>query len=819
MDEEQKVIGYCFKCREKHEIIDPQAEWAANGSPGTRGTCANCGGTIYKAGHTPAHDNLPKPEVTVTRKKTKKAKKATTKAAKSAKSSGKTAKKKSAAKKATIPAGRRTGKLVVVESPAKAKTIGRYLGKGYTVKSSVGHVRDLLKSRLSVDIDNDFEPEYRVTNDKRDVVKDLTTAAAKAKEIYLATDPDREGEAIAWHVLEAAEMDPSITRRVVFHEITKQAVQRAFDEPRGIDMDRVNAQQARRILDRLVGYKLSPLLWRKVRGRLSAGRVQSVAVRLVVEREREIQEFVSVEYWTVDAQLSREQDREVDERPYFTARLFKLNGEDPVLTSEAEVRPHLDALEKGSWDVGEVRIGKRTRRPAAPFTTSTMQQEASRRLGFNTTKTMRIAQQLYEGIDLGGEDGEVGLITYMRTDSVSVSKEAETEARAYVGKQFGPNYVPVKPPEYKTKSKTAQEAHEAIRPTSVLRVPKQIKDQLSRDQYRLYRLIWDRFVASQMSPARYDTVSVDIWVGDQKVAVVERPYLFRATGSVMTFAGFLALYEESRPEDRPDDDQNQVPSDLAEGELLDLMRLLPEQHFTQPPPRYSEATLVKSLEEYGIGRPSTYASIISTIQDRGYVERVDKRLQPTETGQVVNDLLVEYFPDILSVDFTARLEDELDKIAEGEPWVPVIGSFYGQFAENLEVADDSIPKLDLKPEVELVGRDCPLCGNDLVYREGRYGRFIGCSNFPKCRHTEQLLNKIGVVCPNGGEMVERRTKRGRVFYGCSRYPDCQFSSWKRPVVDEKKSCNGLLVQVNENETECVACGLTEPAQEKAAVSD
>lgn len=819
MDEEQKVIGYCFKCREKHEIIDPQAEWAANGSPGTRGTCANCGGTIYKAGHTPAHDNLPKPEVTVTRKKTKKAKKATTKAAKSAKSSGKTAKKKSAAKKATIPAGRRTGKLVVVESPAKAKTIGRYLGKGYTVKSSVGHVRDLLKSRLSVDIDNDFEPEYRVTNDKRDVVKDLTTAAAKAKEIYLATDPDREGEAIAWHVLEAAEMDPSITRRVVFHEITKQAVQRAFDEPRGIDMDRVNAQQARRILDRLVGYKLSPLLWRKVRGRLSAGRVQSVAVRLVVEREREIQEFVSVEYWTVDAQLSREQDREVDERPYFTARLFKLNGEDPVLTSEAEVRPHLDALEKGSWDVGEVRIGKRTRRPAAPFTTSTMQQEASRRLGFNTTKTMRIAQQLYEGIDLGGEDGEVGLITYMRTDSVSVSKEAETEARAYVGKQFGPNYVPVKPPEYKTKSKTAQEAHEAIRPTSVLRVPKQIKDHLSRDQYRLYRLIWDRFVASQMSPARYDTVSVDIWVGDQKVAVVERPYLFRATGSVMTFAGFLALYEESRPEDRPDDDQNQVPSDLAEGELLDLMRLLPEQHFTQPPPRYSEATLVKSLEEYGIGRPSTYASIISTIQDRGYVERVDKRLQPTETGQVVNDLLVEYFPDILSVDFTARLEDELDKIAEGEPWVPVIGSFYGQFAENLEVADDSIPKLDLKPEVELVGRDCPLCGNDLVYREGRYGRFIGCSNFPKCRHTEQLLNKIGVVCPNGGEMVERRTKRGRVFYGCSRYPDCQFSSWKRPVVDEKKSCNGLLVQVNENETECVACGLTEPAQEKAAVSD
>ncbi|MCA9942407.1 MAG: type I DNA topoisomerase [Anaerolineales bacterium] len=801
MSDQEKVIGYCFKCREKHEVLQPKAEWAANGSPGTRGTCANCGGTIYKAGYTPAHDNLPKPEVTAVRK---------------AKTKKKSAKKK-AGKKRSTP--RRTGKLVIVESPAKAKTIGRYLGKGYSVKSSVGHVRDLLKSRLSVDVENNFEPEYRVTNDKRDVVKDLKAAAAKAKEIYLATDPDREGEAIAWHVLESAEMDPAITQRVVFHEITKPAIQKAFEEPRGIDMDRVNAQQARRILDRLVGYKLSPLLWRKVRGRLSAGRVQSVAVRLVVEREREIKEFVTEEYWTLGAELSREGSRDDQERPFFQARLHKVKGEDPVLQSEADVQPHLVALEKGIWEIGEVRIGKRTRRPAAPFTTSTMQQEASRRLSFNTSKTMRIAQQLYEGIDLEGEEGSVGLITYMRTDSVSVSKEAETEARAYVGKRFGPSYVPVKPPEYKTKSKTAQEAHEAVRPTSVSRVPKQIKEHLSRDQYRLYKLIWDRFVASQMAPARYDTVSVDIWAGDEKVAVQERPYLFRATGSVMTFAGFLALYEESRPEDRPDDDQNQVPSDLKEGELLDLLRLLPEQHFTQPPPRYSEATLVKSMEEYGIGRPSTYASIISTIQNRGYVDRVDRRLQPTETGQVVNDLLVEYFPDILSVDFTARLEDELDKIAEGEPWVPVIGSFYGQFAEKLEVADESIPKLDLKAEVEPVGRACPLCGNDLVYREGRYGRFIGCSNFPKCRHTEQLLNKIGVTCPNGGEMVERRTRRGRVFYGCSRYPDCEFSSWKKPVVDEKNSCNGLVVQLNENETDCVACGLKEPVPDKEAVAD
>ncbi len=801
MSDEEKVIGYCFKCREKHEILEPKAEWAANGSPGTRGTCAKCGGTIYKAGYTPAHDNLPKPEVTVTRKSKKKKK---------------AAKKKAVRGKSST---RRSGRLVVVESPAKARTIGRYLGKGYNVKSSVGHVRDLLKSRLSVDVENDFEPEYRVPNEKRDVVKELKAAAAKAKEIYLATDPDREGEAIAWHVLESAEMDPEITKRVVFHEITKPAIEKAFLEPRGIDMDRVNAQQARRILDRLVGYKLSPLLWRKVRGRLSAGRVQSVAVRLVVEREREIKEFVSEEYWTLGAELSREQYRDEKERPFFQARLHKLNGEDPVLQSEDDVKPHLDALEKSIWEVGEVRIGKRTRRPAAPFTTSTMQQEASRQVGFNTSKTMRIAQQLYEGIDLGGEEGSVGLITYMRTDSVSVSKEAETEARTYVGKRFGAAYVPVKPPKYKTKSKMAQEAHEAVRPTSVLRVPKQIREHLSRDQYRLYKLIWDRFVASQMAPARYDTVSVDILAGDEKVATDKRPYLFRATGSVMTFAGFLALYEESRPEDRPDDDQNQVPSDLKEGELLDLMRLLPEQHFTQPPPRYSEASLVKSLEEYGIGRPSTYASIISTIQNRGYVDRVDKRLQPTETGQIVNDLLVEYFPNILSVDFTARLEDELDKIAEGEPWVPVIGSFFGQFSENLEVADESIPKIDLKPEVEPVGRDCPECGSELVYREGRYGRFIGCSNFPKCRHTEQLLNKIGVVCPKGGEMVERRTRRGRVFYGCSRYPDCEFSSWKKPVPDPNNSCHGLLVQLNENETDCVACGLKEPVKDKEAVTD
>lgn len=813
----EEIIGYCFKCKEKHPMVNPQAEWSAHGAPGVRGTCANCGGAMYKAMRTPEHESLPKPEnIKRTRKPVAKKGTAQKGAAKkgASKKGGKVAKTKAVKKPAAgdtavaKPAPRRSGKLVVVESPAKARTIGRYLGKGYVVKSSVGHVRDLLKSRLSVDVDNNFEPEYRVSNDKRDVVKELKEAAARAAEIYLATDPDREGEAIAWHVREAAEMDPARTRRVEFHEITKPAIQKAFEHPRDIDMDRVNAQQARRILDRLVGYKLSPLLWRKVHGRLSAGRVQSVAVRLVVDREREIQQFVVEEYWTLAAELSRQTTAGERSRPSFTAKLFKLNGEDPVFRQQAEVQPHLDVLVDAHWVIGEVRLGKRTRRPAAPFTTSTMQQEASRRLSFNTDKTMRIAQQLYEGIDLGDSDGAVGLITYMRTDSVTVSAEAQTEARAYIGKRFGATYVPVKPPEYKTKTKAAQEAHEAVRPTSVMRTPQEMKEHLSRDQYRLYTLIWDRFVASQMAPARYDTVSADIWAGNQAVVAEKRPYLFRATGSTLEFPGFLALYEESRPEDKPDDGENQVPSSLKTQEQLDLLRLLPEQHFTQPPPRFSEATLVKALEENGIGRPSTYASIISTIQQRGYVDREERRLTPTETGQVVNDLLVEYFPDIVSVDFTARLEDELDKIAEGDPWTPVVGSFYGQFVEKLEIADESIPKIEVQREQELVGRDCPTCGSPLVYREGRYGRFIGCSTFPKCRFTEQIV-KVLTTCPRGGQIVERRTKRGKVFYGCNRYPDCEWRSWYKPVADTNGHCDGVLVQVNETKTDCVACALKE----------
>jgi DNA topoisomerase I len=839
MKNESELEGYCLKCKEKRLIMNPQPEWAANGTPATRGECPVCGTTIYRRGHTPRHDTLPKPEVVAPQKRKTAA---TAKGRK--KSSTKTPAKKgpgSAAgngRRGTTGArhgagdgrasandrrtgnGRRSGNLVIVESPAKARTINRYLGRGYTVKSSVGHVRDLLKSRLSVDVEHDFEPEYRVPNDKRTVVKELQAAAARAERIYLATDPDREGEAIAWHVLEAAEMEPQRTKRVVFQEITRPAVLAAFQQPREIDMDRVNAQQARRILDRLVGYKLSPLLWRKVRGRLSAGRVQSVAVRLVVEREREIDAFDVEEYWSLSAQLSRVPWRHNKPRPFFQAKLHQYQGQEPVLRTEAEVLPHLDRLEEAEWTVGEVRLGQRNRRPAAPFTTSTLQQEASRRLNFGASKTMSVAQQLYEGVDLA-EGESVGLITYMRTDSVAVSKDAQEEARRYITTRFNDSYLPDSPPIYKTRSRTAQEAHEAIRPTSVERLPEQVKAHLTRDKFRLYQLIWERFVASQMTPAIYDTVSADVWAGEAGSAWQTRPYLFRATGSTLRFAGFLALYEETEPSDRPDGAENQVPSDLEEREQLDLLRLLPEQHFTQPPPRFSEATLVKALEEYGIGRPSTYATIISTVQQRGYVYMEEKRLRPTETGELVNDLLVEYFPDVMSVDFTARMEDELDEIAEGKPWVPVLAQFYDRFAEKLEIADQSIEKVDLKVETEPVGRACPECGSDLLYREGRFGRFIGCSNFPKCRYTEQVLMKIGVLCPNcGGDLVEKRTRKGnRLFFGCANYPECEWTSWKRPLPQPCPACAGLMVQIDQNTADCTLCGKRQPVALAPAASE
>jgi DNA topoisomerase-1 len=691
---------------------------------------------------------------------------------------------------------KRSGKLVIVESPAKARTVSKFLGKGYTVKASIGHVRDLLRSQLSVDVENNFIPKYRVPNDKRDVVKDLKKISKNAAEIYLATDPDREGEAIAWHLVEAVGIEPEIVQRVVFHEITKPAVSDAFAHSRQINMDLVNSQQARRILDRLVGYNLSPLLWRKVRGRLSAGRVQSVALRLVVEREREIDAFISVEYWTIKAEFQPDGLEDT-----FIAKLLRVDGDELSLAKEAEVKPILGDMESASYSVRKIKRGERKRRPSAPFITSTLQQEASRRMGFSARKTMRVAQQLYEGVDIGN-GGAVGLITYMRTDSTNISKLAQDEVRQFITDRYGGEFLPEKSPQYKTKVRGAQEAHEAIRPTSVLRQPDRVKEYLTKDQHRLYRLIWQRFVASQMTSAIYDTVLVDV-LGVTK----EHNYLLRASGSLIRFQGFLIVYGGSLKEKRKnkEEEETRIPKGIKEGQSQDLIRLIPEQHFTQPPPRYTEASLVRTLEENGIGRPSTYAPILGTLQQRGYVMRESRSLFPTETGILVSDLLIEYFPDVLDVGFTAKMEGELDRIASGDlQWAEVIGEFYKPFIKKVEQADKLIPKLDMEPEK--IGRLCPESGHELVVRWGRYGKFISCSNFPECRYTEPWLDKIGVHCPlDGGEIVERRTRKGRIFYGCENYPECDFTSWKRPLPAPCPNCGGVLVIANKQHARCLKC--------------
>ncbi|MBV6435376.1 MAG: DNA topoisomerase 1 [Anaerolineae bacterium] len=807
--------AYCFKCKTKRELQAPQAIFMDNGSPATTGTCPVCGGKLFRMGRTDAHEGLAEPSKRTAAKpkraasKKPAAKRKTAKTASSREGSSKAAAPKASRKGTTAtrkgaastpkakskPAstrskntaaavktsGRRSGKLVIVESPAKAKSVGRYLGPGYVVKASKGHVRDLLSSRLSVDLNNDFEPTYRVPNDKRDTVAELKRAADSAAEIYLATDPDREGEAIAWHLINAANMDEERVRRVVFNEITESAVKDAFGHPRAVDMALVNAQQARRILDRIVGYQVSELLWEKVRGRLSAGRVQSIALRLVVDREREIEAFVSEEYWTIDAELRKQRPNGVKSERPFLARLIKINGEDPKLTSEAEVKPHVDVLKRSAYTVKEIVIGSMQRRPSAPFTTSTLQQEASRRLGFNARRTMSVAQQLYEGVDLG-KTGVVGLITYMRTDSTTVSTQAQHEARTFISNRYGKEYMPARAPVYKTKAKGAQEAHEAVRPTSIVREPSALKGMLSSDQFKLYKLIWERFLASQMSPAVYDTLRVDITAG---LTTADRPYLFRVNGRTMKFAGFMVVYQDTRDEDAAkDDDEGRVIPTMTVGEVLDLLRVAPEQHFTEPPPRYTEATLVKTLEEFGIGRPSTYAPIVGVIQDRNYVENHQKRLVPTEIGRVVNDLLVKYFPDFMDFQFTARMEGELDSVAEGSmEWVPVLHSFYDRFARQLQEARELAPRTQ---PVEKVGRICPTCNSgDLVIKHGRYGKFIGCSRYPDCKHTEPYLERTGVSCPqcgleHGGELIQRKTKAGRTFYGCSRYPDCSYTAWRLP---------------------------------------
>ncbi len=744
--------------------------------------------------------------------------------------------------------------LVVVESAAKAKTIEKFLGRGYAVRACLGHVRDLPKSKLGVDTDHGFAPEYVVTPEKRDVVKRLRDEAKKADAVFIATDPDREGEAIAWHLVSAMGLRDKPTHRIEFHEVTPEAVMKAVAHPRGIDQRRVDAQQARRVLDRLVGYKISPLLWRKVRPGLSAGRVQSVAVRLIVDREREREAFVPVEYWSLEAELARR----VPDPIAFKAALVERNGDRFELKTAEQTNAVIADLDGANYRVRTVRQREQQRHPAAPFTTSTLQQDASRKLSSTARRTMSIAQQLYEGVDIGGDT--VGLITYMRTDSVSVAETAVAEARRVIARKYGQEMVPDRPRVHKTKSKLAQEAHEAIRPTSAQREPEQLRPFLTPEQFRLYDLIWKRFVASQMASAIFDVTTADI------DATRHSPprYTFRATGSVLRFAGFLSVYLEGRDDGEADDEGRQRLPELREGEDLDLLRLIPEQHFTQPPPRFTEATLVKALEERGIGRPSTYAPILSTIQDRGYVESENKRFKPTELGMLVNDLLVGHFPSIVDVDFTAGLEDKLDDISTGERrWVPVIKEFYDPFEETLERAQREIEHVNKTAEVtdelcEKCGRPmaiklgrfgrflsctgfpecknakplggeaqpepsdetCETCGRPMVVKTGRFGRFLSCGDYPTCKTTRPILNKIGLACPKcGGELVEKRGRSGRPFFGCARYPACDWVAWQRPLPDPCETCGSLRLPLSGDRVHCLGCDGELPNQSRRQGAD
>ncbi|MGI8477362.1 MAG: type I DNA topoisomerase, partial [Thermomicrobiales bacterium] len=688
------------------------------------------------------------------------------------------------------------GKLVIVESPAKAKTIGKYLGRGYTVKASMGHIRDLPKSTLGVDVENDFTPKYLIPRDKIKTVKDLKESVQAAKEIFLATDPDREGEAIAWHLVQATDAGSKRVQRIVFNEITPEAVLAAMAQGREIDMNLVDAQQARRILDRLVGYSVSPLLWKKVKRGLSAGRVQSAALRIVVEREREVQAFIPVEYWSLEAELAKRTGKALKKADLVKAGLHRFRGKKAELATGAQTQEIVDLLDGAEYRVATVAKRESQRRPSAPFTTSTLQQEASRKLNFPVRRTMQIAQELYEGVDIGAE-GSQGLITYMRTDSTNVAATAQQAVRMVISGRFGPQYVPERPPVYAKKSKGAQEAHEAVRPTAPQRDPESVKQFLSAPQFRLYQMIWQRFLASQMAPAILDGTTVDIDAAKPSGAGAnDAPQiLFRATGSVVRFDGFMAVYTAGRDDGDDDElDSGALPA-LAEGEMLDLQRLLPLQHFTQPPPRYSEATLVKALEEQGIGRPSTYAPTIGTLQARFYVTIEEKKLIPTELGLVVNDILVEHFPNVFDISFTSQLEAELDEIASGErAWAPTLQAFYGPFTETLALAEKSIQRVKIRDEPS--GEMCEKCGQPLVIKLGRFGKFLACSGFPECRNARPLLEKIGVECPDchEGQIVQRRSKKGRTFFGCERYPACDFSAWNKPVDAFCPKCGSYMVE-------------------------
>ncbi|MCL5774483.1 MAG: type I DNA topoisomerase [Firmicutes bacterium] len=664
--------------------------------------------------------------------------------------------------------------LIIVESPAKARTIQKFVSNKYVVKASLGHIRDLPKSTMGVDIENNFEPRYLVIRGKASIIKELKESAAKHKNVYLAPDPDREGEAIAWHLSEV--LNKNDVSRIELHEITKPALEKALSNPSKIDMDRVKAQQTRRILDRLLGYELSPLLWKKISGGLSAGRVQSVAVRLIVEREKEIQDFQPEEYWSIDAVLSKHEG----DFP-FEASLVQKDSEKIKISNEDEASKILEELKKSYFKVKDVTRKEQRKNPSPPFITSSLQQEASRKLGFRVYRTMMIAQQLYEGLDIGSE-GTVGLITYMRTDSPRISDIARAETLKFIKQKFGEAFEgPIR--QYKAKP-GAQEAHEAVRPTSIYRDPESIKGYLSRDQFRLYKLIWERFLASQMASCIMDVEIADISADG---------YLLRAQGTTVKFPGYTAVYVESKEDNGENGEEKKLPP-LVPDELLNLLELKDKQHFTQPPPRYTEASLIKTLEEKGIGRPSTYAPIVETIQKRGYAELLEKRFHPTKIGGIVTDLLIKNFPTIVNVDFTAEVEGELDKIEEGTmEWVKVLNDFYKPFKESLVTAQDAISKIVIEPE--LSDEVCPTCGKQMAIKRGRFGTFLACTGYPECK-TNRLNNRgIGLKCPEEGctgKVVQRRSRKG-VFYGCSRYPDCKFVSWYRPTDKRCTRCGKVMV--------------------------
>lgn len=684
--------------------------------------------------------------------------------------------------------------LVIVESPAKAKTIKQYLGKSYNVVASMGHIRDLPKSQMGVDLEHHFEPKYITIRGKGELLSKLKKEAKNAKKIYLATDPDREGEAISWHLAKLLNIDETSNCRITFNEITKNAVQTAIKEPRPIDLDLVNAQQARRVLDRIVGYQISPILWRKVKKGLSAGRVQSVATRLIVDREREIENFIPEEYWTVDAKLKTQAGEE------FEASLNSCDGKKLKPEKEPEVKAILDELAQQEFVVDNVKKGEKKRNPAPPFTTSTLQQEASRKLNFTVKRTMMAAQKLYEGAAVEGH-GTVGLITYMRTDSLRLSNDAIADAREEIKTKFGEALLPGKPNVYKTKN-SAQDAHEAIRPTYASIKPADLKESLPADMYKLYKLIWERFIACQMKPAVYETVNADIKAGR---------FGFKASGSKLVFKGYMSVYVEGRDDDKTEKDKVLPP--LSKDEILKLLKLLPNQHFTQPPQRFTEATLIKMLEEKGIGRPSTYAPTITTITARGYVTREKKQLLPTELGSVVTDIMTEYFPNIVGIAFTADMEKDLDEIEEGEiDWVKIVEDFYGPFEKTLKTADEKIGKVKIEDEKSDV--ICEKCGRTMVYKMGRFGKFLACPGFPECRNAKPIVKETGADCPKcGKKILEKKSKTGKTYFGCEDNPKCDFMTWDMPVAGEKcPKCGGLLLSKKGKKKQIVCanpdCGYT-----------